>query len=52
MMAVVEEATDGNPYLGEKMKQYVPPLLASAFPCGCVALNHVRAATAAILLAT
>lgn len=50
MAPVVEkEVNEGDPYLRETMKQYVPPLLTTAFLYGCVALSHVSAAIATVM---
>lgn len=41
------EVNEGDPYLRETMRQYVPPVLTSAFLYGCVALSHAGAAMSA-----
>lgn len=46
---VEKEANEGDPYLRETMRQYVPPLLTTAFLYGCVALSHVSAAIATVM---
>lgn len=46
---IEKEVNEGDPYLRETMKQYVPPLLTSAFIYGCVALSHVSAAIATVM---
>ncbi|GAB0495884.1 hypothetical protein MMPV_007193 [Pyropia vietnamensis] len=44
-----EEANEGDPYLRETMKQYVPPLVTTAFVSGCVALGEAAALVSALL---
>lgn len=46
---VEKEVNEGDPYLRETMRQYIPPLLTSAFIYGCVALSHVSGAIAAVM---
>jgi len=38
-----KEANEGDPYLRETMRQYVPGLLTSAFVYGCIALSNLSA---------
>lgn len=44
-----KEANEGDPYLRETMKQYVPPLLTTAFVSGCVALGEAAALVSEVL---
>lgn len=44
-----EEANEGDPYLRETMKQYVPPLVTTAFVSGCVALGEAAALVSELL---
>lgn len=44
-----EEANEGDPYLRETMKQYVPPLVTTAFVSGCVALGEAAALVSEVL---
>lgn len=44
-----EEANEGDPYLRETMKQYVPPLVTTAFVSGCVALGEAAALLSEVL---
>lgn len=43
------EANEGDPYLRETMKQYVPPLVTTAFVSGCVALGEAAALVSELL---